>query len=79
MFSLIYFEYVEECKIPLSFERISCSILRSFLRISCNFEDAVSAIVSSSIIDFAKVDTILGFTYKSKKYCSTAEKFDVSR
>ena len=46
---------------------------------SCNFDDAVSAIVSSSIIDFAKVATILGFTYKLRKYCSIAEKSDVSR
>ena len=79
IFSLIYFEYVDECRIVFSFERISCSILRSLLRISCNFEEAVSAIVSSSTIDFAKVDTILGFEYKSRKYCSIAEKSDVSR
>ena len=78
-FSLIYFEYVAECKIVFNFERISCSIFRSFLRISCNLADALSAIVSSSTIDFAKVATILGFIYSSSKYCFIAEKSDVSR
>ena len=44
-----------------------------------NLEEAESAIVSSSTIDFANVETILGFTYKSLKYSSIAEKSEVSR
>ena len=78
-FSLMYFEYVEECKIVFNLARISCSILRSLLRMSCNLEEAVSAIVSSSTIDLANVATILGFTYNSAKYGSMAEKSDVVR
>ena len=79
IFSLIYLEYVDECKITFNFERISCSILRSRLRMSCNLADAVSAIESSSKIDFANVDTTLGFIYKSEKYCSIAEKSELAR
>ena len=49
------------------------------IHLTCNLEEAVSAIVSSSIIDLAKVETIPGFIYKSLKYCSIAEKSDVAR
>ena len=59
-----------------SFARISCSIFFFFLRMSCNLEDAVSAMVSSSTIDFENVEMILGFTYRLSKYSSNSEKSD---